>query len=373
MKIETFELERYQSLWENTVRINLTESGVHPYTLEELLDEESIKKILSLRLGYGQTNGDIELREAICQLYTGLNIDNVLVTNGSAEANFIAMWSLLEPGDELVLMLPNYMQIRGIARSFGVQVKPFYLEEELNWAPDVDELKKQVSKKTKMIAVCNPNNPTGAILSPETMQEIVNLAGQADAYVYADEIYRGAELAGDETPTFIGLTDKVIVAAGLSKAYALPGLRLGWLVGPKEVIDKAWHHHDYTTISSGIVSQAVATLVLHPEKRHGVLSRSRNTLKENLTLLQDWIGKHSRLFSLVPPKAGGMAFIRYNMAINSTDLSTRLRKEKSVFVVAGDWYGMDHYLRIGIGGEKEKLLAGLNLVDEMLNDLGETS
>jgi hypothetical protein len=373
MKIETFELERYQSLWENTVRINLTESGVHPYTLEELLDEESIKKMLSLRLGYGQTNGAVELREAICKLYTGLNIDNVLVTNGSAEANFIGMWSVLEPEDELVIMLPNYMQILGIARSFGVQVKPFYLKEELNWAPDMRELKKLVSEKTKMIAVCNPNNPTGAVLSPETMQDIVNLAREADAYIYADEVYRGAELAGDETPSFIGLTDKVIVAAGLSKAYALPGLRLGWLVGPKEIIDNAWHHHDYTSISTGIVSQFAAALVLHPEKRRSVLSRSRYVLKENLALLQEWIGKHPRLFSLVPPKAGGMAFVRYNMPINSSELSTRLRKEKSVFVIAGDWYGMDQYMRIGIGGEKEKLLAGLNLVDETLKDLSAES
>jgi aspartate/methionine/tyrosine aminotransferase len=372
MKIETFELERYQSLWENTVRVNLTESGVHPYTLEELLDKQEIEDLLSLRLGYGQTNGSIELREAICNLYTGLNIDNVLVTNGSAEANFIAMWSILEPGDELILMLPNYMQIRGIARSFGASVLPFYLEEELNWAPDLEKLKKLISKKTKMIAVCNPNNPTGAVLSGNAMREIINLAGEVGAWIYADEIYRGAELNGDETASFIGLYDKVIVAAGLSKAYALPGLRLGWLAGPREIIDNAWHHHDYTSISSGVVSQFTAALVLQPDKRRNVLSRSRDMLKINLELLQEWIGTHSRLFSLVPPKAGGMAFMSYNMDINSSELSTKLRKEKSVFVVAGDWYGMDHYLRLGIGGEKEKLLAGLNLVDETLTELNDS-
>lgn len=369
MKIETFELERYQSLWENTVRINLTESGVHPYTIAELLEKEEIEKLLDQRLGYGQTNGSIELREVICKLYEGVNIDNILVTNGSAEANFIAMWSLLEPGDELVLMLPNYMQIHGIARSFGVTVKPFYLREDLDWAPEPGELKKLISKKTKMIAVCNPNNPTGAVLSNEAMQEIVGLAQEADAWVYADEIYRGAELKGDETPSFIGRCDKVVVAAGLSKAYALPGLRLGWLIGPKEVIDNAWHHHDYTSISTGIVSQFTAALVLHPDKRREVLTRSREMLNDNLVQLQNWIGKHDRLFSLVPPKAGGMAFMSYNMDINSSELSTKLRQEKSVFVVAGDWYGMDHYLRIGIGGEKDKLLAGLDLIDETLKDL----
>jgi len=369
MKIETFELERYQSLWENTVRINLTESGVHPYTLDELLEKEEIETLLDLRLGYGQTNGAIELREAICKLYSGMTIDNVLVTNGSAEANFVCMWSILEPDDEVLIMLPNYMQIWGIARSFGVKVKPFYLKEELNWAPDLEELKKLISKKTKMIAICNPNNPTGAVLSDDAMQEIIKLARQADAWVYADEIYRGAELKGDETPSFIGRYDKVIVAAGLSKAYALPGLRLGWLVGPSDIIDNAWHHHDYTSISSGVVSQYTAARVLQPGKRINVLTRSRDMLNENLALLQEWIGSHSQLFSLVPPKAGGMAFMSYNMAINSSELSTKLRTEKSVFVVAGDWYGMDHYLRLGIGGEKAKLLEGLNLVDETLTEL----
>ncbi|MCK4764575.1 MAG: aminotransferase class I/II-fold pyridoxal phosphate-dependent enzyme [Candidatus Aminicenantes bacterium] len=369
MKIETFELERYQSLWENTVKINLTESGVHPYTTEELLTKKEIKQMLSLRLGYGQTNGDIELRQAICRLYPGMTIDNVLVTNGSAEANFIGMWSLLEPGDELILMLPNYMQIWGIARSFGISVKPFYLEEKLGWAPDLEKLKKLVSSKTKMIAVCNPNNPTGAVLSETAMQEIVALAKKTGAWIYADEVYRGAEMDGSETPSFAGLYDKAVVTAGLSKAYALPGLRLGWLVGPQEIIDNAWHHRDYTSISTGIVSQFIATVVLQPQKRQAVLSRCREMLNENLALLQDWVGKHAGLFSFVPPRAGGMTFLGYDMDINSSALSTKLRTEKSVFVVAGDWYGMDHYIRIGIGAEKEKLLAGLDLLDETLKEL----
>lgn len=371
MKIETFELERTQSLWENRVKYNLTESGIHPYSLEELCDRKEIEKLLSMRLGYGQTNGSVELREAISRLYPGTNADNVLVTNGSAEANFIAVWSYLEAGDELILMLPNYMQIWGIARSFGVNIKPFHLREELDWGPDLEELKSMLSPRTKMIAICNPNNPTGAVLSQEAMKQIVQLAEKINAWVYADEIYRGAELDGQETPTFLGMSRKVIVCSGLSKAYALPGLRIGWLVGPKEEIDKAWASHDYTTISPGIIGDRVAAQVLKPEMRDKVLSRNRKILNENLAALEAWIKKHKTFFKLISPRAGAVAFPRYTMNINSTDLMTRLIKEKSVFVVAGDCFGMDRFIRIGIGAEKGYFSKALSLIDQIFNETWE--
>ncbi len=368
MKIETFELERRQSVWENVVKYNLTESGVHPYSLTELLVQDEIEKLLSIRLGYGQTNGSVELREAISHLYPGTNLDNVLVTNGSSEANFIGIWSILEPEDELVLMLPNYMQIWGIARSFGVSITPFYLKEELRWQPDIHELRTLISPRTRMIAVCNPNNPTGAILDRDTMVEIVRLAKESDAWIFSDEIYRGAELNGNETPSFWDLYDKVIVSCGLSKAYALPGLRIGWLVGPKETIEKAWSYHDYTSIATSILSNRIATLTLQPFTRKKILNRNRSMLRENLSILTDWVKKHHPLFQFVPPKAAGVAFLKYNMDINSTELTTRLREEKSVFIVAGDCFGMDKFVRIGIGSEKEYLLAGLDLIDGFLEE-----
>ncbi|UCC39344.1 MAG: aminotransferase class I/II-fold pyridoxal phosphate-dependent enzyme [Candidatus Aminicenantes bacterium] len=369
MKIEIFEMERAQSLWENRVKYNLTESGVHPYTLEEFLGSDEIEKLLSIRLGYGQTNGSEELRESISRLYPGTDLDNILVTNGSAEANFITIWQNLEPEDELILMLPNYMQIWGLARSFGIKVRPFHLKEELKWGPDLDELQGLISPRTKMIAVCNPNNPTGAVLSDSEMKEIARLAEEADAWIYSDEVYKGAELDGEETPTFWGLYDKVLVSCGLSKAYALPGLRIGWLVGPKKKIEEAWAYHDYTSISSGILSNWIASLVLEPERRKKALDRNRKILNENLAVLEEWVQKHKPLFELIPPRAGGVAFLRYNMKIKSTELADKLLKEKSVFIVAGDFFGMDHYIRIGIGTEKDYFKAGLSLIDETLEEI----
>lgn len=369
MYIERFELERIQSLWENTVEFNLTETGIHPFTLEELLSEEERRALDHLQLGYGQTNGSIELREAISALYPGADRDNVLVTSGSIEANFVAVWHLLEQGDELVLMLPNYMQIWGLARSFGVEVKPFYLKEERAWQPNLEELPHLVTPKTRMIAVCNPNNPTGAVLSNEAMEEIVRLARKVDAWLYADEIYRGAELDGRETPTFYGRYEKAIVCGGLSKAYSLPGLRIGWLVGPHKIIGELWSRRDYTTIATAVLSNYIAARALQPEKRNWILQRNRAILRENLALLTEWAASYGEVFSFVPPRAGGMVFIRYALDINSTALCERIRKEKSTFIVPGDCFAMDHYLRIGIGSEKGYLKKGLERISEVLSDL----
>lgn len=371
MNIDIFELERIQSLYENKVDYNLTETGLHPYTLKELLTAEEIEQLTTLRLGYGQTDGAPPLRATISRLYPGAGPSNILVTNGSAEANFIAVRSMLDAGDELVLMLPNYMQIHGLAKSFGIDVRPFYLKEELNWGPDLEELKRVVTPKTKMIALCNPNNPTGAVLSEDDMEFIFKLAKDVDAWIYADEIYRGAEPGGKDTPTFYGFYDynKVVVNGGLSKAYGLPGLRTGWLVGPTGTIADGWAYHDYTTISTNILSQQVAARVLEPEMRKKVLDRNRAMLRENITYLETWLKKHNGLFSFIPPKAGAMAFIRYNLEMNSRELVTRLREEKSVFIMDGDCFGMDRFVRIGFGSQKDYLLAGLARIDEFLKEI----
>ncbi|MGH9765051.1 MAG: aminotransferase class I/II-fold pyridoxal phosphate-dependent enzyme, partial [Blastocatellia bacterium] len=150
MKLEPFEMERMQSTWENVVRLNIAESGVHPVTLAELVSDPADREaLLKTELGYSQSNGTTVLRSLISSMYDKATVENVVVTNGGAEANLVATWMLTEPGDEAVMMLPNYMQIWGLARGYGAEVKPFHLVEEYNWAPDLDELDRAVSEKTK--------------------------------------------------------------------------------------------------------------------------------------------------------------------------------------------------------------------------------
>jgi aspartate/methionine/tyrosine aminotransferase len=362
MDFPIFELERVQSVWENTVEYNLTESGFHPFTLAELLSAAQIEDLKNTVLGYGQTNGSPAVRERIAALYPGLGAENVLVTNGSSEANFVACQTLLEPGDEVVIMIPNYMQIWGIAETMGCRPLAFHLREDEGWAPDLDELRRVVTEKTAMITVCNPSNPTGYVLSPDEMREIAAIADRVGAWIHADEVYRGAELDGVECQSFAGLAERVMVNGGLSKAYALPGLRLGWLAGPAETVATAWAYHDYTSITAGILSHAVGEIALSPQLRSSILERNREMLRTNLELVVEWAGSMNGHLSFTPPRAGGMVFFRYDYPINSTELSDWLRTEHDVFILAGDTFGMDGFFRIGIGAETEYLRTGLERV-----------
>lgn len=360
MPIRDFELERIQSLYENTVDYNLTESGFHPFSLGELLDPDQLEEMHKLTLGYGQTNGSIPLRQQIAvQLYPGFDEDNIMVTNGSSEANYLAMHTLLQKGDEVIIMNPNYLQIWGAVEELGCIPKPYHMRSENNWAPDLEELKVLLTDRTKMIVVCNPNNPTGYVLTQQEMSDIVAMAQSVGAWIYSDEVYRGAELNYQETVSFQQLYDKVMVSGGLSKAYALPGVRIGWLAGPKKEIYNTWSYHDYTSISTGIVSQYVADIALSEQKRPMILKRNRDMLNKNLEFLKEWISAHGDLFEFIPPQAGGMAFMKYNIDINSTELSTWLREQESVFIVPGDCYGMDGYIRIGVGERPAFLIEGL--------------
>ncbi len=366
MKIELFKMERMQSTWENVVEYNLSESGVHPLTLAELLTPEELESLTRVEIGYTQTNGTPKLREEIARLYPGIGLDQILATAGSSEANFLLMWSLIEPGDEVLFEIPNYMQMWGLLRSFGAEVKPFSLREELGWQPDLEELRRLVTPQTKLIVLTNPNNPTGAVLSREAMETVVELASGAGAWILADEVYQGAELGGERTRSFWGTYDKVFVVNGLSKAYGLPGLRIGWIVGPEDRIQATWPYHDYTTISPSALSDKLASIVLAPGNRDKILARTRRFLSGNFPVLRGWLEAQEGLFAFQPPSAGAICFVRYHLGLNSTALVEELIREKSVLLVPGDHFEMDGFLRIGFGPEKDYLLRALERVEETL-------
>ena len=366
MKFEEFELERNQSLFEHEVDYNLSESGLHPLPLKSILTEDEQQELLETELIYGYTTGTPMLREKIADLYTGADFDNVLATSGSAEANFVAVMTLLEPGDELIYMVPNYLQIRGIARSFGITVKELPLREELGWQWDMKELESMISSKTKMIGVCHPNNPTGSIVSKENMGRIIDIASGNDCWILSDEVYRGAELNGIESPSFYGNYEKTIVNAGLSKAYRLPGLRIGWTVGPKDYIKKAWAFHDYTSISIAYHSDWVASRILDTKRRKQILDGTKQHLNQNMNTLVEWIDTCDGKLSLSPPQAGAIAFVRIKMDIPSQDLTYHIRDNFSVLLTAGKWFGLEGFLRFGYGPPNEYLLEALDRIGESL-------
>jgi len=371
-KFQPFVMERMMSKFEKAVEYNLSESGVHPVTFGELIRDVpgALDRLLATEMDYAHANGIPELRQSIAALYKGASPENVLVTVGAIEANYDILAALLAPGDEIVVMLPNYMQVWGMAKNLGTNLKTFPLAEKFGWKPDLDKLRKAVTRRTKLIAVCNPNNPSGYILTKEEMEAVVETARQAKAWILADEVYAGAErVAEAETPSFYGMYDKVLAVGSLSKAYGLPGLRTGWVVGPAKIVDQIWARHEYITLSVSTLSNHLAAIALSPEVRPKLIQRARRYIRRGYPVLEEWMRGQGDIFSLTPPQAAAIAFLRYRLKVNSTKLSERLREEKSVLIVPGDHFGLDHHLRVSYGLPHEILKPALGRIRELVVEL----
>ncbi len=370
MRYVPFRMERYQSTYEHRVEINLSESGVHPLTVRELLDLAGHGGgVDDVRLGYGQSNGSDELRDRIAGLYPEATEANVLVTVGGAEANFTSFWHLMETEGAAAVVLPSYGQVPGLLESFGSKIRPVHLLEQEGWQPDLDALADALKAGARFVLVTNPNNPTGAALRSDAMEAMVGLAREHEAWILADEVYAGAEVEGDQTPSFWGRYSRVLVTNSLSKAYGLPGLRLGWVLGPSEVVAELWGRTDYTTISPASLSDTLATLALEPATRARILRRTRGIVRANLGLLQDWTSSQEGRFRYHPPDAGAICYVHYDAPVNSTEFAEKLRTEKSLLVVPGDHFGMDSYLRIGFGNPADELLDGLARIRDAFDDV----
>jgi aspartate/methionine/tyrosine aminotransferase len=374
VKIELFQMERSQCLLENVVRYNLSESGVAPLRVAELLGEDcDAASLLDTKLGYPWAGGSPELREAIADFYPGASGANVRVTNGSSEAIFMACWGLLERRDHAAIQLPNYLQAWGLARHFAGRAEAYRLVErprERRWELDLDSLARAVTRRTRLVLVTHPNNPTGHVLSEAEMDAIVAAARRADAWIVSDEVYRGAELTGGTTPSFFGRYRKVLVTSGLSKAFGLAGLRSGWLVGPPKMVERLERYHDYTTLTPTMLSERLARLAMAPARREQLLARTRQIVGTQWPRLRAWIESHDGALDAVPPLAGAIALIRYRQPIGATALFERLHRERSVLVTPGAHFGIrGRYFRVGYGYDIEHTLKGLGQVSELLAEV----
>jgi hypothetical protein len=367
-RIDLFEMERYQSLYWHRVEYNLSESGVLPMTIRELLGPDvDAETFLRTALGYPLSEGSQETREQIAAWYADAGADHVTVTNGGSEANFLALWSLLDGGGRLAFMLPNYVQGRHLGRFFGDRTDTFRMRlRDGRFSLDLEELEKAVGRKTEVVMVCNPNNPTGAVLTAAEMEAVIEVAARRGAWIVADEIYRGAEVDTDvTTPSFWGRYDKVVVTSGLSKAFAMPGLRIGWAVAKPELIERIQQRHDYTTLTPGMVSDRLAALAMRPDVREKILARTRAIIRANLPRLEEWIHTHPELH-YVRPEAGAIAYVRTDLPLKSRDLVERIRTEQSVLLVPGEMFGVKRGIRFGFGYDIEYTLKGLSRVDATL-------
>ena len=368
MKQPIFAMERWQSHHENRVEFNLAESGVQPITLAELQERAGIDPVDTL-LGYGHTDGSPSLRQRIAAMYPGARAANVVATVGSAEANFLAMWRLVEPGDRVVVVRPTYEQTTGLASGLGAHVESVWLEEDRGWQPAAGATSAAIQPGTRVVVVTNPNNPTAHPLAEAAIAEIVQAAERVGAWILSDEVYAGGELSGEPTPSLWGRTDRVLVSASLSKAYGLPGLRLGWLLAPPVFREELWARKDYTTIAPSPLCDRLGAAALEPAVRAGLLERGRVILRDNLEVLEIWAAEHAGVLGFARPRAGAVAFFRYDLPTGSTELAERLLAEQSVLIVPGDQFGVDHHFRIGYGYTDPPLAPGLERVSRLIGQL----
>ncbi|HEY3380581.1 MAG TPA: aminotransferase class I/II-fold pyridoxal phosphate-dependent enzyme [Vicinamibacterales bacterium] len=370
MRIPTFEMERMQSTWENLVDYDMSESGVRPITLRELVEMGfDLDAAMDTPLGYSQSNGTLPLRELLTAIYPGATVDHIEVTNGTSEANYIVALSRLVAGDEVAMEVPNYMQLWGVPHSLQATINTFRLRPDRDWEPDWDEFERAVNPRTRLLYLSNPNNPSGAVLSDEAMRRIVRRCEEMNTLLLADEVYLGAEIEDDRTKSFWGMSDKVVVTSGLSKAYGIPGVRIGWIIGPPAFIATCWSQHDYLTIGPNKLSDLVARTAVSAANREKLYARTRALLNANLPIISEWAARFGGLLSFNRPRAGAMALVQYHADVPSLELCERIRKTQSTLIVPGSHVGLEGYLRLWYGGRQEYITEGFRRVGLVLETL----
>jgi aspartate/methionine/tyrosine aminotransferase len=365
MRIEPFELERWMTTWETEVEYDLAESGIQPISVNELGrltgEQERISDLLEQPLLYSEACGTIELRTLIAELYEHTGPENILVTTGAIEANFLLFNTLLVQGDEVIVVDPCYQQLASVPKALGCDVKLWKLIPENDFRYDIDELRQLVSPRTRMIVVNSPHNPSGSILTQDEMDEVYAIAEGVGAWVLSDEAYRWLTLP--DQPACAGpardLGDSGLSVGTLSKPFGLPGLRIGWLAAPADVVAACWSFRDYISLSPGYLNDRLAQIVL--SHRDTLMERTRALASGNLAAVERWIREREGLVDWVRPRGGLLGMLNYKMDIPSAELADNLAKDASVMLAPGSAFGHEHHLRIGFGANPEKFREGLNV------------
>ena len=363
MFIEPFKVEIWMNEWETRCTYNLAETCVASITIEELLalsgrDEGDLSELLSMKLTYGDIEGSDRLRTAISKLYANTSIADITITHGTIAANMLVHKGLVERGDHVVSIIPTYQQHYSIPRSIEADVTTLSLEASDGFLPDLDRLRSMVTPETKLIAFTNPNNPTGALIERPMLEAIAEIADSVDAYLLCDEVYRGTGQVGDGmVPSIVDIYQKGISTAGMSKVFSLAGLRVGWVVAPRELTEKIMIHRDYDTISVGMINDHFAAMAL--ENADKVLARSQTITRENLAILDSWIKNEPRV-DWIKPRAGTTAMLKLDIPMSSREFCIDLLEKTGVMLTPGDAFDMEGYVRIGYANEREILEAGLS-------------
>lgn len=370
MKIKPFAVEEWMNAWEVGAKYNIAETCVDSISMNDLFEltgedkTEFLNRLCARRLSYGDIEGLPEFRKGVCSLYKTLNIENIVPTHGASGANHHVFYSLISPGDRVVSIMPTYQQLYSIPESYGADVQILHLSKENNYLPDLEKLRRLVTPKTKMICINNPNNPTGALMSEQILREIVEIARSADAWILCDEVYRHLSQEDGWCPSIVDLYEKGISVSSMSKVFSLAGLRLGWIAThDMSVVKSCLSHRDYNLVSCGVFDEMLAAAAL--KHRDKLLERSRKIVRENLQILDDWVGSEPHV-SYVKPKAGTTALVYYDLDISSYEFCEEMYKKTGAFVTPGDCFEVPHSMRIGYAYGKQDLIDGLKAISEYI-------
>ena len=308
------------------------------------------------------------LERIIASLQYNVTPDCILPVNGTYEANWLPLMVLLQPGDEVILEEPAWMQIHTVCEGLGCRIKRWKLRQENHWKPDLDELKGLISNRTRLIYINHPNNPTGSTLTPEEMDALCAVARTYGTYILSDEIYRGLEWQDGMSPSVVNHYERGISAASVTKLLGMAGLRLGWMVTrDKGLYDKMFPVHRYSVQVTNVLGERIAAYALEPDRFQALLEEGKAMGRQNLQALHRWID-NSQIFSWVPPGGAYSCFPRFDLPVDSWELCRRLITEEPyrVYLVPGVCYGeaYDKHIRIGFGVPPETMAKALPLIEQ---------
>ena len=353
MKINDFKLECYFGLYEFTAPYLLTQSDCESMTTEELLSMEPGAKEAYLRqwLGYTETWGDPELREVIAGLYRDMKAENILVFHGAQEAIFAYMNVMLDPGDHMIAMFPNYQSAYEVANSVPdcSFTKWWVKDNGHRWEVDFDELEGLIQPNTKVLAINSPNNPTGYTFTNEEMERLCRICKEHGIYLFSDEVYKGLEMDGETREWMADLYEGSASLGVMSKAYGLAGLRVGWLASKDtELLGKVVKFKHYMSICDSAPSEFLSKVALKHSDQ--LLARSRNLIVENIKVADQFFAKYSNLFETKPITCGPVAFHKLLIDMPVDEFCQMAVDKKGVLLLPAGIYDMEgQYFRVGYG------------------------
>jgi aspartate/methionine/tyrosine aminotransferase len=302
-----------------------------------------------------------------------LGPDDLFLTNGTYEANYVAVMGLVDPGDEVIIESPAWTQVGLLCRALGAQVKVLQLREEQGWLPDPDELRRLLSPRTRLVYLNHPNNPTGSCLDDARMAALTRVVAEHGAYLLSDEIYRGLEWSGPLSATAANHYERAVVTNSLTKTLGLCGLRLGWVAtGDREAFERLFAVHRYAVMVTNHLGEQLATRALERTTYARLLESGKAIGRQNLQALRTWL-QSNPVFRWVEPGAGFISFPRFDLDVSSWDLCRQLLDEPyKTYLVPGVCYGLEYqnYVRIGFGGKgAERVPEGLRQLDRFCNEV----